>query len=166
MIKPNEGPYAHDPALCCSPRLNLRLPIGSFISHGEVCASAGDPCRGWYFSLGALHQSEPIDDFLLHLVHDPAWVAVVRNGTWEKQAARRVGLPWSPGLAKRTFLAVGTWRTVELAWQDGLAGHLAGGLIMHLPISAQDTACLMISLLPQKPFALHISNPTYRYYRL
>ena len=77
---------------------------------------------------GKLHEPERIDDELLHLVHTPDWTAAVRNGTWEKQAARRVGLPWSPELARRTFLAVGgTWLTVQLALQDGLAGHLAGG---------------------------------------
>lgn len=98
------------------------FPMAKFAHLQEILAEDGTLGRG------TLHQSEPIDDFLLHLVHDPAWVSAVRNGTWEKQAARRVGLPWSPGLAKRTFLAVGgTWRTVELAWQDGLAGHLAGG---------------------------------------
>ena len=83
-------------------------------------------------ALGALHQSEPIDDFLLHLVHDPAWVSAVRNGTWEKQAARRVGLPWSPGLAKRTFLAVGG-RGVRLNWLGKMA------LLVTLP---EDSSCI------------------------
>lgn len=98
------------------------FPMAKFAHLQDILAADGTLAQG------TLHRPEPIDEELLHLVHSPAWSAAVRDGTWDAKAARRVGLPWSPGLAKRTFLAVGgTWRTVELAWQDGLAGHLAGG---------------------------------------
>ena len=50
------------------------------------------------------------------------------NGTLESKALRRMGLPWSEGLMKRTCIApMGTLMTAQLALQHGLACHLAGG---------------------------------------
>ena len=98
------------------------FPMEKFAHLQEILRTDGT------LSIGQLHQPQRIDSELLHLVHTPAWTAAVRDGTWDRQAARRVGLPWSPELAKRTFLAVGgTWLTVQLAVEDGLAGHFAGG---------------------------------------
>ena len=74
------------------------------------------------------HQPEEIDPGLIALTHAEHWINAVRHGTWTREQHRRVGLPWSPELAQRSLRAVdGTWRTVQLAWQYGAAGHLAGG---------------------------------------
>ncbi len=64
----------------------------------------------------------------LHACHDPAYVHAFRQGTLDDRAVRRIGLPWSPALARRTVTAVGgTIRTAELAIRHGLACHAAGG---------------------------------------
>ncbi|NEO94962.1 MAG: histone deacetylase, partial [Moorea sp. SIO3G5] len=43
----------------------------------------------------------------LHLVHTPDYVQAYCQGTLEPKAVRRIGLPWSPALVKRTCTAVG-----------------------------------------------------------
>ncbi len=68
----------------------------------------------------------PMD--LLQSVHDSAYVEAFQNGTLDPKAIREIGLPWSPGLATRTRLALGgSVHTCELACHYGLASHLAGG---------------------------------------
>jgi acetoin utilization deacetylase AcuC-like enzyme len=50
------------------------------------------------------------------------------NGALSREDQRRLGLPWSEDLARRTVRAVGgSLMTAELALQHGLACHLAGG---------------------------------------
>ncbi len=45
-----------------------------------------------------------------------------------KQEIRRMGLPWSDGLVKRTLISPnGTFLTAQLALKYGIACHLAGG---------------------------------------
>jgi acetoin utilization deacetylase AcuC-like enzyme len=64
----------------------------------------------------------------LEYVHDSAYVNVYRQGTLEAKAQRRIGLPWSPALVKRTCTAVGgTILTAKLALERGLACNTAGG---------------------------------------
>ena len=65
---------------------------------------------------------------LLSQAHCPQYVSAMVNGTLESTALRRMGLPWSEGLMKRTCIApMGTLMTAQLALQHGLACHLAGG---------------------------------------
>jgi len=65
---------------------------------------------------------------LLEAVHDPQYVADFLQGRLSREAERRIGLPWSPGLALRSRIAVGgTLRTAELALEYGLACNTAGG---------------------------------------
>lgn len=68
----------------------------------------------------------PID--WLELVHSPDYVRAYCTGTLDPKAQRRIGLPWSEGLVKRTCTAVGgTILTAKLALQFGLACNTAGG---------------------------------------
>jgi acetoin utilization deacetylase AcuC-like enzyme len=62
------------------------------------------------------------------LVHDPAYVASVRDGTLSQAAVRRLGFPWSEALVTRSLRSVGG-TLAALAWaiQLGAAGHIAGG---------------------------------------
>jgi len=65
---------------------------------------------------------------LIASVHDPAYVQSFLTGTIERDAVRRIGLPWSEGLVTRTRTAVaGTLLTCELALEHGLACNTAGG---------------------------------------
>jgi acetoin utilization deacetylase AcuC-like enzyme len=55
-------------------------------------------------------------------------VAAYCNGTLDAKAQRRIGLPWSEGLALRTQTAIaGSILTTKLALQHGLACNTAGG---------------------------------------
>ncbi len=64
----------------------------------------------------------------LELVHTPDYVRAYCQGTLDSKAQRRIGLPWSPALVKRTCTAVGgTILTAQLALKQGLACNTAGG---------------------------------------
>ncbi len=85
----------------------------------------------------------PMD--LLQSVHDSAYVEAFQNGTLDPKAIREIGLPWSPGLATRTRLALGgSVYTCELACQYGLASHLAAVPIMRTRHGARDFVSTMI----------------------
>lgn len=74
------------------------------------------------------HVPIPATRAQLELVHAPAYVQLFISGSLDRDAVRRIGLPWSAGLVNRTVTAVGgTIRTVELALQHGLACNTAGG---------------------------------------
>jgi acetoin utilization deacetylase AcuC-like enzyme len=75
-----------------------------------------------------------VDEFHLLSVHTARYVDAIWNGTLERKEARRVGLPWSKGLAVRSRLAVqGTINAALMALQDGVAGNLAGGTHHAMP---------------------------------
>ena len=64
----------------------------------------------------------------LELVHTADYVKAYCTGTLDAKAQRRIGLPWSEGLAKRTCTAVGgTILTAKLALHHGIACNTAGG---------------------------------------
>ncbi len=65
---------------------------------------------------------------LLALAHCPNYIDAFSNNRLSPQAARRLGLPWSEGLVKRSWIAAnGSLLTAQLALRHGLACHLAGG---------------------------------------
>jgi acetoin utilization deacetylase AcuC-like enzyme len=64
----------------------------------------------------------------LELAHCPHYINAYCEGTLDHYAQRRIGLPWSEQLAKRTQIAVGgTILTAQLALKQGIACNLAGG---------------------------------------
>jgi len=74
------------------------------------------------------HQPEYPPTKWLELVHTPEYVQAYCTGTLDPKAQRRIGLPWSPALVKRTCTAVGgTILTAKLALEQGLACNTAGG---------------------------------------
>ena len=75
-----------------------------------------------------IHQSKsaPIND--VQVVHSRDYVMSVKEGNLSRDQERRINLPWSEKLAKRSFLAIqGTLQTSQLALDYGIACHLAGG---------------------------------------
>jgi acetoin utilization deacetylase AcuC-like enzyme len=65
---------------------------------------------------------------LLELAHCPNYLARFINGELSDKEIRRMGLPWSRGLVKRTLISPnGSFLTASLALKTGLACHLAGG---------------------------------------
>lgn len=64
----------------------------------------------------------------LRIVHTERYLADLREGTLDAGAQRRMGLPWSPGLTRRSRLAAqGTINAAWMALADGVAANLAGG---------------------------------------
>ena len=85
------------------------LKVG-VITPGQIY-QPGEPPQGW-----------------IEYVHETAYVNAYRQGTLDAKAQRRIGLPWSPALVKRTCTAVGgTILTAKLALKHGLACNTAGG---------------------------------------
>lgn len=65
---------------------------------------------------------------ILTLAHDPAYVQRYCSGDMSRDELRRLGLPWTPELARRTVRAVGgSLLAADYALKHGLACHLAGG---------------------------------------
>lgn len=75
-----------------------------------------------------LHRPELCSADVLALAHAPHYIERYMAGELSREDQRRLGLPWSEPLARRTIRAVGgSLLTAELALQHGLACHLAGG---------------------------------------
>jgi acetoin utilization deacetylase AcuC-like enzyme len=75
-----------------------------------------------------LYQPEIPAQSLLELVHTPDYIENYCQGTLDAKAQRRIGLPWSPELVRRTCTAVGgTILTAKLALEHGIACNTAGG---------------------------------------
>ena len=74
------------------------------------------------------HRPLPCPRSWLELVHDRNYHKAFAQGKLDRAAQRRIGLPATKPLVRRTWLAVGgTVLTARLALQNGLACHLAGG---------------------------------------
>jgi hypothetical protein len=70
----------------------------------------------------------PPDADTLCLAHDPAYVAAFMQGSIDPAAMRRIGLPWSPDLVRRTLIGVGSAvLAARLALQYGVAAMCNGG---------------------------------------
>jgi acetoin utilization deacetylase AcuC-like enzyme len=75
-----------------------------------------------------LLRPELCPEAILALSHCPAYIERFRSGELADQEQRRLGLPWSEALARRTLRAVGgSLLAAEQALEHGLACHLAGG---------------------------------------
>jgi acetoin utilization deacetylase AcuC-like enzyme len=71
-------------------------------------------------------QPAPLADVLL--VHTDDYVTRLRAGTLTPREIRRLGLPWSKALVRRSFLAAGgTLNAARWALSDGIGSNLAGG---------------------------------------
>jgi acetoin utilization deacetylase AcuC-like enzyme len=71
-------------------------------------------------------QPATLQDVLL--VHTEDYVTRLRSGTLTARELRRLGLPWSKALVRRSFLAAGgTINAARWALEDGIGSNLAGG---------------------------------------
>jgi acetoin utilization deacetylase AcuC-like enzyme len=103
-------PTAHPFPMAKYPRLFERLRIAGWLAQAEVI--------------------EPVEAVLddLRLVHTDEYLAQLAAGTLDAAAIRRIGVPWSQALWRRSRLATqGTQEAARAALVDGLAGNLAGG---------------------------------------
>jgi acetoin utilization deacetylase AcuC-like enzyme len=71
-------------------------------------------------------QPAPVEDLLL--VHTEDYVTRLRAGALTPREVRRLGLPWSKALVRRSLLATsGTINAARWALRDGVGSNLAGG---------------------------------------
>lgn len=71
-------------------------------------------------------QPAPLKDVLL--VHTDDYVTRLRAGSLTPRELRRLGLPWSKALVRRSFLATGgTINAARFALIEGIGSNLAGG---------------------------------------
>lgn len=74
------------------------------------------------------------DAATLSQVHTSRYLRAILDGEIDRKEERRLGLPWSEGLAKRSQHAVrGTINASLMALQDGISGNLAGGTHHSFP---------------------------------
>ncbi len=72
--------------------------------------------------------SEPIDLELLRSVHTDGYLAKLQHGSLTAAEQRRIGVPWSAALWRRSRLAAqGTLNAARNALRAGMSGNLAGG---------------------------------------
>ncbi|MGI8898801.1 MAG: histone deacetylase family protein [Pyrinomonadaceae bacterium] len=75
-----------------------------------------------------LVEPEPASVADLHLVHTEEYVSRLCAGTLTSSELRRLGLPWSESLVRRSLFAVGgTIGAAYSALEEGIASNLAGG---------------------------------------
>ncbi len=64
----------------------------------------------------------------VQLVHTEDYVTRLKNGTLTTKEVRRLGLPWSQALVRRSFLATsGTIKAAKHALENQVSSNLAGG---------------------------------------
>jgi acetoin utilization deacetylase AcuC-like enzyme len=75
-----------------------------------------------------LTQAEPASDGELALVHHPAYICAICEGSIAPQAMREIGFPWSEAMAQRARRSVGaTIAACRTALERGIAANIAGG---------------------------------------
>ena len=115
-------PLVYHPQYSCPFPVNHRFPMEKFYRLHRYIRQQG------IIRPGQLHRPGRAKQGLLARVHCPDYVNRFVHNQLDPQAQRRMGLPWSEGLVKRTCTApMGTWLTAQLALKHGMACHLAGG---------------------------------------
>jgi len=75
-----------------------------------------------------LRPAEPATDGELALVHTPAYIQAISDGTAEPAVMREIGFPWSPQMVERSRRSVGaTIAACRAAFKGGIAANIAGG---------------------------------------
>jgi acetoin utilization deacetylase AcuC-like enzyme len=75
-----------------------------------------------------LIQAAPASDGELALVHSPAYVGAISDGSIDPKLMREIGFPWSTAMADRARRSVGaTISACRAALGRGVAANLAGG---------------------------------------
>ncbi len=75
---------------------------------------------------------------MLRRVHTEDYLWKLATGNLTDREERKLGVPWSEGLWRRSRLAVnGTYNAARMALEDGLSGNLAGGTHHAFPDHGQ-----------------------------
>lgn len=113
--------------------LGHRFPAGKYALLRELLAADG------FYEL----QPAPLaDSRTIELAHDPAYVRAFLDGTVDPRMMRRIGLPWSEGLVRRTLASVGgPWRRRAMRWQPASAAASRAAPTMRSATKARASAC-------------------------
>lgn len=99
-----------------------RFPMEKFALLADYCKQ-----QGWLEAKNCFRPGTA-KMALLEQGHCRAYLQRFINNQQSKQEIRRMGLPWSESLRKRTLISPnGTFLTAQLALKHGIACHLAGG---------------------------------------
>jgi acetoin utilization deacetylase AcuC-like enzyme len=75
-----------------------------------------------------LAQATPASEGELALVHTPAYIQGILDGSVDAKVMREIGFPWSEAMAERARRSVGaTIAACRMAFVEGLAANIAGG---------------------------------------
>jgi acetoin utilization deacetylase AcuC-like enzyme len=75
-----------------------------------------------------LMQAQPATDGELALVHSPAYISAICDGSVDPKVMREIGFPWSEAMAERARRSVGaTIAACRIAFKGGIAANIAGG---------------------------------------
>ncbi len=75
-----------------------------------------------------LMRADPATDGELALVHSPAYVSAISDGSIDPKAMREIGFPWSRAMVERARRSVGaTIAACRTALREGVAANIAGG---------------------------------------
>jgi acetoin utilization deacetylase AcuC-like enzyme len=75
-----------------------------------------------------LMPAQPASAGELALVHTPAYIQAIRDGSVDPEILREIGFPWSEAMAERARRSVGaTIGACRAAFQEGVAANIAGG---------------------------------------
>ncbi|MEJ6023649.1 histone deacetylase family protein [Ramlibacter sp. PS4R-6] len=75
-----------------------------------------------------LRQAPPATDGELALVHTPAYIGAISDGSVDAQVMREIGFPWSEAMVERARRSVGaTISACRAAFAEGVAANIAGG---------------------------------------
>ncbi|MFT7388165.1 MAG: acetoin utilization deacetylase AcuC-like enzyme [Candidatus Endobugula sp.] len=115
-------PVVSHPAYSFSFPGNHRFPMEKFSLLTQYLQESGISSQKNHYRPG---NSKPA---LLKQAHCPNYIERFINNTLAKNELRRMGLPWSKGLVRRTLISPnGTFLAAQLALKHGIACHLAGG---------------------------------------
>ncbi|MCM0612313.1 histone deacetylase [Marinobacter sediminum] len=99
-----------------------RFPMEKFGLLADYARSKG------LLGLSNSYRPAPCRQAWLTHTHCPDYLSRFAGDRLSARETRQMNLPWSKGLVRRTFLAPsGTVLTAQLALQNGIACHLAGG---------------------------------------
>ena len=115
-------PIVHHPSYTVPLPHRHRFPMNKFRALIEHLRTEG------LAPPGALYEPEPAPLWWLELAHDSGYVDAICGQTASPEIMRRIGLPLTPELARRSRCAVGgTVLAAQLALDRGLACNTAGG---------------------------------------
>jgi acetoin utilization deacetylase AcuC-like enzyme len=99
-----------------------RFPMAKFELLHQYLVGRGIAAKSNTFRPGLIRSD------ILGLAHCPDYIERFCTNRLERQASRRLGLPWSEALKRRSLISPnGTLLTAQLALKYGAACHLAGG---------------------------------------